>query len=293
MSNQTPQNAYGGGGPAHGGSYYDQGGAQQPQQYGGQQQYGGGDMDTMNYKYGSKSDDYDNEAPLLEELGINLQFVWLKFLIVMFPQKDIQTLNHLSKLSFSSFSKLIMQSTGKGGISSGLGSSMNSNPTAFPHDFDSDMTGPILAFLVLAIFMLLAGKVNFGYVYGFSICGCSLLHGVLQLMYVPLPAGQQQGQQQGQGQGQDVMEPSLSIWETASTLGYSLIPVIMLSFINIFVRCNGPFGLILSMAACAWCTSAATRLFDARMNLYRNNQFVLVAYPVTMFYAVFCLITIF
>ena len=108
------------------------GGQQQQHNYGGQgqQQYGSGDMDTMNSKYGSKSiygdDDYDNEPPLLEELGINLQFVWLKFLIVMFPQKDIQTLNHLSKQSFTNFSKLIVKTTGNDGYGSNLGSTISS-----------------------------------------------------------------------------------------------------------------------------------------------------------------------
>ncbi len=301
VSNGNTQSTYGGSGPAYGGSYYNQGGAQATN-YGAQQQYGGGDMDTMNSKYGGKSihgdEDYDNEPPLLEELGINLQFVWLKFLIVMFPQKDLQTLNHLSKLSFSSFSKLVMKGTGKEGYGSSLGGSMTSNPTAFPHDFESDMTGPVLAFLILAIFMLLAGKVNFGYVYGFSVCGCSLLHGVLELMYASSPSQPQQQQQQQQPQQQqnwniDNGNPPLSYWETVSTLGYSLIPVVLLSFINVFIRCNGLFGLVLSVGACSWATYAATRLLDARMNLYKQNQFVLVAYPVALFYAVFCLITIF
>lgn len=254
----------------------------------------GGDMDNMNAKYGYKAnyttqdyDDYDNEPPLLEELGINLGFVWLKFLIVMFPNKDIQTLSHLSKLSFASFSKLIMKSGDKNdGGYAGLGSTSSSTQNVFPPDFDSDMAGPIIAFLVLASLMLLAGKVNFGYIYGFSVCGCALLHAVLELMYVPLDVDSS-GPARGDGTS------SLSVWETASTLGYSIIPVIFLAFINVFIPCNGTFGLLLSAGACGWCTYAATRLFDNRMKLFKNNQFVLVAYPVVLFYAVFCLITIF
>lgn len=258
----------------------------------------GGDMDSMNAKYGFKSsyasysngdEDYDNEPPLLEELGINLGFVWLKFLIVMFPNKDIQTLSHLSKLSFASFSRLIMKSGDKSdGGYAGLGGATSPTSNVFPPDFDSDMAGPVIAFLVLASLMLLAGKVNFGYIYGFSVCGCVLLHGVLELMYVPREVGHP-----GQQGPPDSPPSSLSIWETASTLGYSIIPVLFLAFINVFIPCNGTFGLLLSAAACGWCTYAATRLFDARMKLYKNNQFILVAYPVVLFYAVFCLITIF
>lgn len=259
-----------------------------------------GDMDNMNGKYGYKAnyntqdDDYDNEPPLLEELGINLGFVWLKFLIVMVPNKDIQTLSHLSKLSFASFSKLIMKSGDKSdGGYAGLGGSSTSTPSVFPPDFDSDMAGPIIAFLVLASLMLLSGKVNFGYIYGFSVCGCALLHGVLELIYVPLDMGGSGPSHGSHAQGPPESPSSLSIWETASTLGYSIIPVIFLAFINVFIPCNGTFGLLLSACACGWCTYAATRLFDARMKLFNNNQFVLVAYPVVLFYAVFCLITIF
>jgi hypothetical protein len=88
-------------------------------------------------------------------------------------------------------------------------------------------------------------------------------------------------------------EWSLSIWETASALGYALIPVIFLAFLNIFVSLSGMLGLVLSAGACAWATFSATRLFDTRMDLHRNQQFVLVAYPTALFYSVFCLITIF
>ena len=296
MSNGNTLNASGGSGPAYGGSYYDQARSQQPQ-YGAQQQYGSGDMDTMNSKYGGKSiygdDDYENEPPLLEELGINLQFVWLKFLIVIFPRKDIQTLNHLSKQSLTNFRMLIMKTAGKDAYSSNLGHAVQSNPISFPKDFDSDMTGPVLAFLILAIFMLMAGKVNFGYVYGFSVCGCSALHGVLDLIRAPSSSHEQSHQQQQQHGKHDNGDSYFSFWETASTLGYSLVPVILLSFVNILIRCNGILGLVLSSGACAWATYAATRLLDGRMNLCKNNQFMLVAYPVALFYAVFCIITIF
>ena len=66
------------------------------------------------------------------------------------------------------------------------------------------MAGPIAFAILLAVELLLAGKINFGYIYGFG------LFGVLATTLIV-----------------NLMSPSdaISIWTVVSILGYSLLPV--------------------------------------------------------------------
>ncbi|NWW82213.1 YIPF7 protein, partial [Climacteris rufus] len=88
------------------------------------------------------ADGFDEEPPLLEELGINFEHIWQKTLTVLNPMKPAD------------------------------GSIMN----------ETDLTGPIVFCLALGATLLLAGKVHFGYVYGMSAIGCLAMHALLNLM---------------------------------------------------------------------------------------------------------------
>ncbi|NXL98385.1 YIPF7 protein, partial [Tyrannus savana] len=88
------------------------------------------------------ADGFDEEPPLLEELGINFEHIWQKTLTVLNPMKPAD------------------------------GSIMN----------ETDLTGPIIFCLALGTTLLLAGKVHFGYVYGTSAIGCLVMHALLNLM---------------------------------------------------------------------------------------------------------------
>ncbi|KAM4854148.1 protein YIPF7 [Thomomys bottae] len=87
-------------------------------------------------------DSFDEEPPLLEELGINFDHIWQKTLTVLNPMKPAD------------------------------GSIMN----------ETDLTGPILFCIALGATLLLAGKVHFGYVYGMSAIGCLGISALLNLM---------------------------------------------------------------------------------------------------------------
>ncbi|XP_010589741.1 protein YIPF7 [Loxodonta africana] len=87
-------------------------------------------------------DSFDEEPPLLEELGINFDHIWQKTLTVLNPLKSAD------------------------------GSIMN----------ETDLAGPILFCLALGATLLMAGKVHFGYVYGMSAIGCIGIHALLNLM---------------------------------------------------------------------------------------------------------------
>ncbi|CAH2300109.1 YIPF7 [Pelobates cultripes] len=91
------------------------------------------------------SENFDNEPPLLEELGINFEHIWQKTLTVLNPWKPAD------------------------------GNIMN----------ETDLTGPMLFCLALGSTLLLAGKIHFGYVYTMSILGCLGIHALLNLMSIP------------------------------------------------------------------------------------------------------------
>ncbi|NXS26555.1 YIPF7 protein, partial [Pomatostomus ruficeps] len=90
------------------------------------------------------ADGFDEEPPLLEELGINFEHIWQKTLTVLNPMKPAD------------------------------GSIMN----------ETDLTGPMVFCLALGATLLMVGwgKVHFGYVYGMSAMGCLAMHALLNLM---------------------------------------------------------------------------------------------------------------
>mmetsp|Transcript_2445 Transcript_2445/g.3395 ORF Transcript_2445/g.3395 Transcript_2445/m.3395 type:complete len:313 (+) Transcript_2445:18-956(+) len=193
-----------------------------------------GEFNNMNngYNYSQSEDEnYDNEPPLLEELGVNFEHIWKKTQAVMYPTKQIE--------------RNILE--------------------------DTDLAGPLFFCLLLGSCLLLAGKVQFGYIYGFSVFGCLGLMLIVNLLH---PTG-------------------VDFWTTCSALGYCLIPVIVLAAISILLNLQGPLGLILSIISITWATRAATSLLDAKLELTANGQYWLVAYPVMLLYSCFVLITIF
>lgn len=178
---------------------------------------------------GLDEEDYENEPPLLEELGIHFDHIWSKTQAVLYPTKRIED-NILD---------------------------------------DADLAGPVCYCLLLGSCLLLAGKVQFGYIYGFSVFGCVALHAIVNLIH---PVG-------------------LDFWRTCSVLGYCLLPVIGLAALSIVLSMKGVFGLALSTAVIGWSTTSATRLINAKLHL--TELYWLVAYPIMLLYSCFVIITIF
>uniref|UniRef100_A0A7N5K9H5 Protein YIPF n=1 Tax=Ailuropoda melanoleuca TaxID=9646 RepID=A0A7N5K9H5_AILME len=110
---------------------------------------------------------FEDEPPLLEELGINFDHIWQKTLTVLHPLKVAD------------------------------GSIMN----------ETDLAGPMVFCLAFGATLLLAGKIQFGYVYGISAIGCLGMFCLLNLMSMT----------------------GVSFGCVASVLGYCLLPMILLS----------------------------------------------------------------
>jgi protein YIPF5/7 len=174
-------------------------------------------------------DNYEDEPPLLEELGIRFDHIWSKTQAVVNPTQRLS--DHILD--------------------------------------DADLAGPVIFCLLLGGCLLLAGKVHFGYIYGFSMFGCLGMNMVMNLLH---PTG-------------------IELVKTCSVLGYGLLPVIGLAGLSILLNLKGPLGLILATVAISWSTFAAVRLFDAKMGLTEVKW--LVAYPVVLLYSCFVLITVF
>jgi hypothetical protein len=180
-----------------------------------------------------------DEAPLLEELGINVQHILLKTKAVVLP--------------FSRF----------GGD--------QVDPTVICED--ADMAGPIAFALLLGGEMLLSGKLQFGYIYGFGLFGCTAMTFVVNLI---------------------TPEKAVSFWTVTSSLGYSLLPVNVLALLKIFVMnlINlQMLGRFLGVITVAWSTTASTRLLELGCGM--RDQRYLLAYPIALLYSAFVMMTIF
>ncbi|KAI3651801.1 hypothetical protein MP228_003104 [Amoeboaphelidium protococcarum] len=172
---------------------------------------------------------YADENPLLEELGINFSHIW---------SKSVSVLN-----IFRSPDRHIMD--------------------------DTDLAGPIVFCILFGSFLLLSGKVHFGYVYGLAVVGCVSMWMILNLM----------------------SENGIDGYKTSSVLGYCLLPMVILSSVSILLKVVGQVGLIFAVLSIAWCTYSASTMFVTVLGM--KDQRLLVGYPVGLFYTAFAMLTIF
>ncbi|XP_018422845.1 PREDICTED: protein YIPF5 [Nanorana parkeri] len=176
--------------------------------------------------YGSS---FDDEPPLLEELGINFDHIWQKTLTVLHPLKVAD------------------------------GSIMN----------ETDLAGPMVFCLAFGATLLLAGKIQFGYVYGISAIGCLGMFCLLNLMSMT----------------------GVSFGCVSSVLGYCLLPMIILSGFAVILSLQGFVGVLLTALIIGWCSFSASKIFISALAM--EGQQFLVAYPCALLYGVFALISVF
>ncbi|KAL6085978.1 hypothetical protein STEG23_026073 [Scotinomys teguina] len=174
-------------------------------------------------------DSFEEEPPLLEELGINFDHIWQKTLTVLHPLRVAD------------------------------GSIMN----------ETDLAGPVVFCLAFGATLLLAGKIQFGYVYGISAIGCLGMFCLLNLMSMT----------------------GVSFGCVASVLGYCLLPMILLSSFAVVFSLQGMVGILLTATIIGWCSFSASKIFISALAM--DGQQLLVAYPCALLYGVFALISIF
>ncbi|XP_034099924.1 protein YIPF5 [Drosophila nasuta] len=179
---------------------------------------------------GAAGNEFDDEPPLLEELGINPNHIFQKTLAVLNPLRGTD--------------QQILQ--------------------------DTDMAGPLVFCLALGGILLLSGKVTFSYIYGIGVMGCIFFYCLLSMM---------------------VTRSQVTFGAVASVLGYCLLPMVVLSGINILITIQGTLGLIVSGIAILWCAISASKLFATAFSM--DHQQLLIAYPCAVLYGGFALITIY
>ena len=81
------------------------------------------------------------------------------------------------------------------------------------------------------------------------------------------------------------------LYNTISVLGYCLIPIVILSFIAIFLNMRNIFGGILSFVAIILSSLNASRFFEIGLEMY--SQRWLIFYPVALYYTCYVLVTIY
>ena len=120
--------------------------------------------------------------------------------------------------------------------------------------------------------------------------GSISLHWILSLMSPPLSPAEASAQQDASSHGGH-FSATLTIWRSASVLGYCLLPLVLTSFIGIGLPLDTLFGYVLTSLAISWCTYSSSAMFCAvgRMTGMRG----LVAYPLALFYVGFGIMAIF
>ncbi|KZT56576.1 Yip1-domain-containing protein [Calocera cornea HHB12733] len=134
---------------------------------------------------------------------------------------------------------------------------------------DADLAGPLLFCFCLAMFLLISGKPQFGYIYGVALLGTTSVYALLNLM----------------------SETGIDAYRTASVLGYCLLPMVAVGALSVGVKLDGMLGYIVSLLSVSWCTYSASAIFCAVLAMH--DQRLLVAYPVALLYGCFGLLTVF
>ncbi|KLJ08166.1 hypothetical protein EMPG_16381 [Blastomyces silverae] len=180
---------------------------------------------------------------------------------------------------------------------------------------DSDLYGALLYIVLYGTFLLLSGKVFYGYIYGVAVFGTFALHLILSLMSpslidptstapeassldpVSATTGYHPHHKPSGSSGSTVpgsaghFSSTLTFPRSASVLGYCFLPLVLTSGVGILIPMDTLFGYLLTTAAVGWCTYSSSGMFCAVARM-RGMRF-LVAYPLALFYVVFGIMGIF
>lgn len=131
-------------------------------------------------------------------------------------------------------------------------------------------TGPLLFSLCYSLFLMLSGKIHFGYIYFLSLVSNIFMYALLNVL----------------------AEAQISFLESFCVMGYSQIPVTVFAFLNIFLRYTPvPMQLALGVFFALWSSATASLIFVKFLEI--DQLFYIVAYPLFLIYFCFVLIAIF
>jgi hypothetical protein len=83
----------------------------------------------------------------------------------------------------------------------------------------------------------------------------------------------------------------VEFYKIISILGYSLLPFALLASLAVFTDMHSVLGGVASSLMILWSTVTATRYLEYGLDM--EDKKYLIAYPITLFYFVFLLLTVF
>jgi len=193
------------------------------------QAYGGNIQQAGGWWTAFGTGGFEGEPPLLEELGINFSHIRAKSMTVLNPLQHVD--EHIMD--------------------------------------DADLAGPLLFFFLFGMLLLLSGKPQFGYIYGFGLLGSMSIYTLLNLM----------------------SDKGIDVYRVVSVLGYCLLPMVGVGAVSVVITLDGIVGYLLSSLSIIWCTFSASGIFVAVLRM--SEQRLLVAYPVGLLYGCFALLSVF
>ena len=136
---------------------------------------------------------------------------------------------------------------------------------------EHDMAGTLVIIGVFGFLLMLRGKIEFGNIYGFGLCGCFAICALINLL--------------------TKRGVYVQFYATICTLGYCLLPFVFLAAAALFIDLMHPVGMFIGLFIVMWAAVSATRFFEQMQDM--RDQRYLIMYPIILFYCVFVLLTVF
>ncbi|GMG99476.1 hypothetical protein Nepgr_001316 [Nepenthes gracilis] len=137
---------------------------------------------------------------------------------------------------------------------------------------DADLSGPFLLLVAFGLFQLLAGKIHFGFILGWISVASIFLYVVFNML-----AGR---------------NGDLDLHRCFSLIGYSMLPMVILSALALFVPQGGAAIFAMACFFVVWSTRICSSLLVELASIGGENRW-LISYACLLIYALFSLLIIF
>lgn len=135
---------------------------------------------------------------------------------------------------------------------------------------DADMSGPIIFILLYTLCLFINCKVHFGYVYLISLVSVTSIYFLLNV----------------------IDTTPIGLLQCCSVIGYSFVPMVIFSFLNIFLNwTNSTIKASLGILCSLWSSYIATVVFVKYLAM--TNKDWVVWYPIMLIYGCFALLVVF
>ncbi|TBU02664.1 protein transport protein Yip1 [Hamiltosporidium tvaerminnensis] len=134
----------------------------------------------------------------------------------------------------------------------------------------ADISGPLIFIILFSFFLLLNGKIHFGYVYFISLISTLFMFFLLNVMN----------------------NKWIDFIKCCSVMGYSLLPVLLYSFLSILMKYLDVWiRVIVALGVSLWASAVSSLIFVNYLEI--SNKLFLIWYPLFLVYACFTLLAVF